>query len=275
MSSNHGGLPSISHAFNIARSGFHTCDALLANATQNMAGQTVDAFKRQYIVCYDLPYQDFGGVGVQSSDTGTITPTGLQVGMGVQPGATYRSFSQGSPIQTGNALDIMIDGDGFLPVQLPDGSLAYTRIGALQKSADGALVMPKTGYLVSPSITLPPNTIAVNINEQGEVHVEVPPGGSQQPAGQLQLATFTSPNGLKAIGDGMYLHTPASGTPTLASPGSSNTGTIKQGWREGSNVNAVEEITALIRTEKIHQMLTKATNAGSKMWGATNQMVNA
>ncbi len=274
MAANHGGLPSINHAFNIARSGFHTCDALLATSTQNMAGQTVDAFKRQYIVCFDLPYQDFGGVGAQSADTGTVVPTGLQVGMGVQPGATYRSFSQGSPMQTGNSLDIMIDGDGFIPVALPGGGTAYTRIGALQRSASGEIVMPKTGYPLASSISLPSNTLAVHINEQGEVFAEIPPGGTQQSQGTLQLATFISPNGLKSIGDGMYLATDASGPATVATPGSSNTGTIKQGWREGSNVNAVEEITALIRTEKIHQMLTKATNAGSKMWSATNQMVN-
>jgi flagellar basal-body rod protein FlgG len=261
---------SIVRAFHITRTGLQLQETNLSVKSQNIAAQGVDGYKRQYLVATDLPYQDFGNVGTNTSDSGTISPTGLQVGLGVQPAGIYRVFTAGDPINTGNSLDVMIEGDGFFQVILPDGTIAYTRVGALQLNAQNQIVMPKTGYVVVPGITLPANTLSVSINQLGEVYTMVQGQTAEQLSGQFQLSTFFNPSGLKAVGDSMFTETSASGSPDNGVPNSNRRGTIKQGWREGSNVNAVEEITDLIKIEKIYDMLTKVLKTGDAMLQSVN-----
>jgi flagellar basal-body rod protein FlgG len=264
-------MASIQNALNIARTGLQSQEALLAIKTQNIASQGVDAFKRQYLIMYDLPYVDYGSLGVNTSKSGSIDTTGIQIGTGVQAAAVYRVFSQGEAIQTGRSLDVMIDGDGFFLVNLPDGTTAYTRVGSFSRDQNNTLVMPKTGYTIQPGITLPSNTLKVSINQIGEVYAETSPG-QETLVGQLQLATFFNPSGLKAMGDSLFVQTNASGQPDTGTPGTNQRGFLKQAYREGSNVNAVEEMTDLIKIEKVYEMLTKAVKTGDAMMGAVNGM---
>lgn len=263
---------SINTAFHATRTGLQVQETLLATKAGNIASQAADGYKKRYCVSYDLPYQDSGGVGASTSDTGTISPTGIQLGSGVQVAAIYAVFTQGDPIQTNNPLDIMIDGDGFIEVTLPDGTTAYTRVGALQKDATGRLVMPKTGFSISPSVTIPATASAVSISPSGQVNVKLAGSASEQLAGQIEIATFVNPTGLRAIGDSMFIETPASGSASKGKPGSDVRGSVRQGYREGSNVNAVEEITDLIKIEKIYEMLTKVLKTGDAMMEAVNRV---
>lgn len=265
-------MASVQNALNIARTGLQSQEALLAVKTQNIASQGVDAFKRQYLVMYDLPYVDYGNLGVNTSKSGSIDTTGIQIGTGVQAAAIYRIFSQGEAIQTGRSLDVMIDGDGFFMVTMPDGTVGYTRVGSLSRDHNNTLVMPKTGYALQPGITLPSNTMKVSINQAGEVYAETSPG-QETLVGQLQLATFFNPSGLKAIGDSLFVETKASGAADKGIPGTNRRGHLKQAYREGSNVNAVEEMTDLIKIEKVYEMLTKAVKTGDSMMASANGMV--
>jgi flagellar basal-body rod protein FlgG len=261
------------NAFHIARSGLQMAEMNLAVKTMNIAGQGADAFKKQYLIIFDLPYRDESGVGTATSANSTVNPTGTQIGLGVQSGGTYRDFSQGESIKTDNSLDVLIDGDGFFEVQMPDGSLAYTRVGAFQLDGANRLVMPFNGYPMAPGITIPSNATQISINALGQIYV-IPAGSTtEQLIGQLQIATFFNPSGLKAIGDSMFVETSASGTPDTGTPASSRRGRIKQGWREGSNVNAIEEMTDLIRIEKIYDMLTKVLKTGDTMWSLLTQAI--
>lgn len=264
----------IAVAFHATRTGLQVQETLLATKATNIASQAVDGYKKRYCVAYDLPYQDHGNVGATTSDAGTVSPTGIQLGSGVLIAATYSVFTPGDRIQTDNPFDVMIEGDGFIEVLLPDGTIAYTRVGALQKDASGRLVMPKTGYPISPSITIPALAKKVSISPSGQVSVELPGDTASSVIGQIQLATFVNPSGLRLLGDSMYVETPASGTPTTGNPGTDLRGTLLQGYREGSNVNAVEEITDLIKIEKIYEMLTKVLKTGDAMMEAINRIRN-
>jgi flagellar basal-body rod protein FlgG len=163
-----------------------------------------------------------------------------QIWLGVQSGGVYRYFTQGDPIQTNNYLDCMVEGEGFFQVTQPDGSTAYTRVGAFKTALNNEIVMPITGCIVQPGLILPTVMTDLRINLQGQVDALVAGSTKEVPVGQFQLATFSNPSGLKAIGDSMFVQTAASGTPNTGTPGSGKIGTIKQGWIEGANVNAVE-----------------------------------
>jgi flagellar basal-body rod protein FlgG len=260
-------------AFNIARTGLQLQELNLSIKSQNLSSQGVDAFKRQYLVAQDLPYQDLAMVGSQTSSTGTIDNTGIQIGSGVKPMAVYRSWSQGDMVNTGEPYDIAIQGEGFYQISRPDGSIAYTRMATFTISPTGQLTTP-AGHPLIPNITIPNNAIAVEINNDGEVAVELS-DGTINIIGQLQLATFINNNGLKSIGDNLFIETPASGTPNLGAPNSDNRGTIMQGWKELSNVNAVEEITDLIKIQRCYEQITKVINTGDSMMEASNRMARA
>jgi flagellar basal-body rod protein FlgG len=256
---------SISNAFHVARTGLQMAETNLGVKAMNIAGQNADGYKKQYMIIQDLPYIDKGGVGTSTSNSNTISPTGTQIGLGVQSGGIYRDFTQGDPIQTNNFLDCMIEGEGFFQVTLPDGSTAYTRVGAFQTGPNNEIVMPKTGYIVQPGLILPTGVTDLRINSQGQVSALVAGSTTEVLVGQFQLSTFFNPSGLKAIGDSMFVQTAASGTPNTGTPGSGKIGTIEQGWREGANVNAVEEMTDLIKIEKIYEMLTKILKTGDEL----------
>lgn len=262
---------SILRAFNIARSGLQVQEKNLSVKAQNLAAQGADSYKKQYMVVHDLPYADDGAVGSFSSSAGTVTPTGAQIGLGVKVGGIYRSFQQGDLLQTDNALDLAIEGQGFYKINMPDGSVAYTRVAAFQQNPQG-LLETITGYTLSPNITIPPNATGIKVNEDGQVMVEIQGQVGYTNIGQIELATFTNPTGLKSIGDSLYLETTASGAPESGIPGKDQRGRIRQGMREGSNVSSVEEITDMIKMQQTFEAITKVIKTGESMMASGNSV---
>jgi flagellar basal-body rod protein FlgG len=239
--------------------------------SNNIANMTTTGFKRQRAEFQDLLYQNLERIGAQSSDQGTIVPSGVQVGVGVKTAAVYRITEQGNLSKTDNTFDLAVQGKGFFRVLLPSGSEAYTRAGSFQVSAEGQLVTPD-GYVVQPAIAIPQDAVDVAINSNGEVQVKLDGQTAPQTVGQLDLATFFNEAGLEAIGDNLLLETPASGAATVGAPGSPGIGTILQGFLETSNVNAVSEITALIQAQRAYEMNSRVITTSDEMLRASTQL---
>jgi len=238
--------------------------------SQNLANQTTTGYKLQRAEFQDLIYQDLRRVGSNSSDVGTIVPTGVQLGLGVKTGAISRNTEQGTVQQTENPLDLAIQGEGYFQIELPNGEIAYTRDGAFKLSPDGEIVT-LDGYIVEPAITVPEDAIDIAINAAGEVEVTLE--GQVEPAnlGQLEVSTFINPAGLEAIGDNLFLETPASGDPIVGIAGEEGVGTLLQGYLENSNVDPVREITNLIVAQRAYEMNSKVITASDEMLQALNQ----
>lgn len=239
--------------------------------SNNIANATTTGYKRRRAEFADLLYQDMRRVGTQSSDTGTIVPAGVQVGVGVKPVAVYRVHEQGNLQMTDNPLDVAIKGQGFFQVDLPDGTTAYTRDGSLKLSDTGEIVT-QDGYPVQPSITVPINALDLTINASGQVEVMVAGNPAPQLLGQLQLATFVNDAGLDAIGDNLLIETAASGGPTTGSPGSTGFGSLQQNFLETSNVNIVSEITDLITAQRTYEINSKVIQASDDMMSTISQL---
>ena len=237
----------------------------------NIANVTTTGFKRSRSEFSDLLYQEYRRVGTQSSDTGTIVPAGVQVGLGVKPVAVYRINEQGSLIATNNQLDIAIKGRGYLQVTLPDGTTAYTRDGALKLSNNGELVNAD-GFLLTPTITVPNNATTLTINANGQIQATIPGQINQQLLGQLQLANFINEPGLQSTGDNLYVETEASGGPTVGNPGDVGFGQLQQFFLEQSNVNMVSEMTDLITAQRAYEINSKVIQASDSMMGTITQI---
>ncbi len=239
--------------------------------SNNIANINTTGFKRQRAEFNDLLYQDLLRAGTSSSDTGTVVPSGIQVGLGVKPAATYRITEQGALNITDNPLDLAINGKGYFAVELPNGDTAYSRAGSLGRSPNGDLVTTN-GFIVQPGITIPDDAVAITINAQGEVLITLDGQTAPSNVGQLQLATFPNEAGLQAIGNSMLLETRASGSATLAAPGSAGYGSIQQGALEGANVNIVAEITNLITAQRAYEMNSRVIQASDEMMSSVNQL---
>ncbi len=232
--------------------------------SNNIANMNTTGFKRQRAVFQDLIYQNLSRVGTQSTDSGTIEPTGIQIGVGVNAGAVYRITEQGSLTSTGNDLDTAIQGKGYFRVTQSDGSSAYTRAGSFQLSATGQIVT-QDGLTVAPGLTVPPDAIDVTINKSGEVLAIISGQVTPTNVGQIELAMFPNESGLEAIGDNLLLETPASGTATPGVPGVGGVGTILQGFLETSNVNPVSEVTDLITAQRAYEMNSRVITTADEM----------
>ena len=232
--------------------------------SNNIANMTTTAFKRQRAEFQDLLYQNLQRPGTQSSDAGTILPTGVQIGVGVRTAAVYRINEQGNLNKTDNDLDLAIDGNGYFSVLLPNGDTAYTRAGALQRSDTGELVTAN-GDPVAPGITIPNDAIDISINANGEVLVKLEGQATDVNVGQFDLVTFFNEAGLEAIGNSLFLETAASGAPNVGVPGSTGFGSLVQGFLETSNVNAVNEITNLITAQRAYKMNSKVITTSDEM----------
>ncbi len=239
--------------------------------SNNIANATTTGYKRRRAEFADLLYQDMRRVGTQSSDTGTIVPAGVQVGVGVKPVAIYRVHEQGNLQMTDNPLDVAIKGKGFFQVDLPDGTTAYTRDGSLKLSDSGEIVT-QDGYTVQPGITVPINALDLTINASGQVEVMIAGNPAPQLLGQLQLATFVNDAGLDAIGDNLLIETEASGGPTTGNPGTPGFGALQQNFLETSNVNIVSEITDLITAQRTYEINSKVIQASDDMMGTISQI---
>jgi len=258
-------------AMNIAASGMMAQQTNVEVIANNIANLNTTAFKRQRAEFQDLLYQSERRVGATSSDTGTIVPVGVQIGIGVKTAAVYRITTQGNLTQTSNPLDLAIQGRGFFQVLQPDGTTAYTRAGSFQLSPTGEIVTAD-GFTVQPGITLPQNTLGLTINPSGQVLAQVAGQTTPQTVGQLQLANFPNEGGLEALGSSLFQETPASGSPVTGAPGSTGFGTINQGLLETSNVDVVSEITNLITAQRAYEMNSKVIQTSDQMLSSLNQI---
>jgi flagellar basal-body rod protein FlgG len=239
--------------------------------SNNIANMNTVGFKRQRAEFQDLIYQDMEKAGAQSSDAGTVVPTGIQIGSGVKTGSVYRITSQGSLTQTNNKLDVAIQGRGYLQVQMPSGETAYTRAGNLSVNNSGQIVTDQ-GYPVLPAVTIPPDATDIAISSSGQVQVTQPGNAAPSIVGQFQLATFVNEAGLEAMGDNLFQVSGASGAAVVGNPGQPGFGTLMQGYTEASNVDAVTEITSLIAAQRAYEMNSKVITTSDQMLATTNQM---
>lgn len=232
--------------------------------SNNIANMTTTGYKRRRAEFQDLIYQNLRRVGSQSSDTGTVLPSGAQVGLGVKTSSIYRIVEQGNLSQTENRFDVAIRGNGYFQVLLPSGETAYTRDGTFGLSPEGTIVT-SDGFTVQPGITVPQNARDVTINANGEVLAKIDGQAAAQNVGQLQTAVFANEVGLEAIGDNMFVQSPASGQAQAAAPGQPGHGSIMQGFVETSNVNVVQEISALITAQRAYEMNSKVITTSDEM----------
>ncbi|MFZ5720839.1 MAG: flagellar basal-body rod protein FlgG [Pseudomonadota bacterium] len=239
--------------------------------SNNIANMNTVAFKRQRAEFQDLLYQTFEAAGTQSSDQGTIVPTGVQVGAGVKAGAVYRVQTQGSLTRTDNPYDLAIDGRGYFQVLQPSGEIAYTRAGNFSVNDQGQLVT-QDGYTVEPAITIPGDAVQVTVSASGQVQVIQAGQTDPNTVGQIELSTFVNEGGLQALGGNLYKETAASGAPTNDVPGAVGFGTLVQGYTEASNVDAVAEITALIVAQRAYEMNSKVISTADTMLATANQV---
>lgn len=258
-------------ALNTAATGMQAQQLNVEVIANNIANMNTTGFKRQRAEFQDLLYQNVERMGVQSSDAGTIVPTGVQVGVGVKAGSVYRVAEQGNLTQTQNIYDVAIQGEGYFIVQLPDGRDAYTRAGNFSLSPDGQIVT-EDGFIVAPGVSVPQDALSVSVNRQGVVQAIMADGSAPQDIGALELARFVNPAGLEAIGDNAFLETPASGLANRGLPGQVGFGTLQQGFLETSNVNAVTEISALITAQRAYEMNSKVITTTDEMLRSTTNL---
>jgi len=254
----------------IAKTGLDAQQMHIDVITNNLANVSTNGFKRSRAVFEDLLYQTLRQPGAQSSQQ-TQLPSGLQLGTGVRPVASERIFNQGNLQQTGNPLDIAIQGGGFLQIQMPDGTTAYTRDGSMRTDSNGQLVT-SSGFAVQPAITIPANTQSITIGRDGVVSVVRQGSSASTQVGTLQLANFVNPAGLLSLGENLYQETTASGTPSVNQPGTNGLGLINQGYAETSNVNVVEELVNMIQTQRAYEINSKAIQTSDQMLQRLSQL---
>ncbi|MFW6413470.1 MAG: flagellar basal-body rod protein FlgG [Oceanicaulis sp.] len=258
-------------ALSTAATGMEAQQLAVEVISHNLANMNTTAFKRQRAEFQDLLYQTISSPGTNSSDAGTIQPTGVQVGLGVNAGSVYRITEQGSLTQTGNTFDVGIAGRGYFRIQLPNGGEAYSRAGNFSLSPDGQIVTAD-GYTVMPGIVIPADARDVSINQEGVVQVLTPGQAEPADAGRIELVTFPNEAGLEQIGDNLLLESAASGAPLAGLPADEGYGLIRQGFVEASNVDAVGEITALIQAQRAYEMNARVITAADEMLAASSNL---
>ncbi|MBK1660554.1 flagellar basal-body rod protein FlgG [Paracraurococcus ruber] len=258
-------------ALQIAGTGMMAQQTNVEVISNNIANMSTTGYKRRRAEFNDLLYQNMRRVGSQSSENGTILPSGTQIGLGVKTSAIYRISEQGSLQQTENRFDLAIRGNGYFQIQLPSGEIAYTRDGTFGLSPEG-LVVTAEGFQVLPGITIPAAARDVTINAAGEVLAKLDGQLNPQNVGQIQTAIFANEGGLEAIGDNLLLATPASGQAQIAAPGQPGHGQLLQGFIESSNVNVVQEITSLITAQRAYEMNSKVITASDEMLSTLSRM---
>ena len=254
----------------IAKTGLEAQQTSMDVISNNLANVSTNGFKKSRAVFEDLLYQTVRQPGAQSSQQ-TLLPTGLQIGTGVRTVATERIHTQGNPQETDNDKDVMVNGAGYYPVLLPDGSTAYTRDGSFQTDANGQLVTSE-GYAVQPAITVPANALTLTVARDGTVSVTLPNTVASTQIGSLQLATFINPAGLDSKGGNLYGETSASGTAQTNTPGTNAAGVLMQGYVETSNVNVAEELVNMIQTQRAYEINSKAVTTSDQMLQKLNDL---
>ena len=254
----------------ISKTGMEAQQMQLDVISNNLANVSTTGFKRANAVFEDLMYQNLRQVGANSSEQSQL-PTGLQVGLGVRTVATSRSFTQGSLQQSGNNLDVAIQGNGFFQVTMPDGTIGYSRDGSFQVDSQGRLVT-SSGLPIANGVTVPANARNLSIGADGTVTAMIPGNVSPQPIGTIALASFVNPAGLEPRGQNLYSESPASGQPSTGTPGANGLGSLMQGFLETSNVNVVQELITMIQTQRAYEMNSKAIQTSDQMLQKLGQL---
>jgi flagellar basal-body rod protein FlgG len=258
-------------ALKIAATGMSAQQMRVETISNNLANMNTTAYNARRAEFSDLHYQQFSRAGTVNASDGTILPTGIQLGVGVRPSAVSVHLTQGALKQTGNDLDIAIEGHGFLEITLPSGDAAFTRDGSLKRNAEGQVVT-SDGFPVAPDLAIPDETISISINPDGEVYAYFRDNIEGQLLGQITLVAFTNPKGLEAMGSNLFRETEASGPAQQGAAGEDGLGIIRQGYLEGSSVDAVREVTELIEAQRGYEMNAKVISAVDQMMGATTQV---
>ena len=254
-----------------AASGMSAQETNLDNIANNLANANTVGFKTRRIQFQDLMYQTVVQPGSASGQQ-TVTPVGLQLGLGTRSASNEIVFSQGAFTETDNPLDLVIQGNGFFQILTPSGSLAYTRAGQFQLDKNGNVVTAQ-GYQLQPQITLPADSQNVSIASDGTVTYTIPGQTAAQQASQIQLASFQNPAGLNGIGNNLFLPTDASGEPTVGAPGGSQgLGTLQQGYVEQSNVSIVNEFINMIQAQRGYESNSKVVQAADQMYQQINNI---
>ncbi|RVV97961.1 flagellar basal-body rod protein FlgG [Mesobaculum littorinae] len=258
-------------ALKIAATGMSAQQMRVDVISNNLSNMSTTGYNARRAEFADLHYQQLSRPGTINAADGTALPTGVQIGLGVRPASVSVQLQQGTLNQTGADLDVAIEGGGYLEVTLPSGQSGYTRDGALKRSAEGQIVT-SDGHPVVPDMTIPADARSVSINAQGEVYAYFTDQVEPQLLGQFSLVDFTNEKGLEAIGSNLFVETPASGPAIVGDPGTDGLGTLRQGYLEGSSVDAVREVTELIAAQRGYELNAKVITAADQMLAATTQV---
>ncbi len=253
-----------------AATGMKANQLYIDNISNNLSNVNTMGFKKSRIDFEDLIYQNLSSSGVQRED-GTSKPAGLQVGLGVSPIANQKIFVQGNLVQTGNATDLAIQGDGFFQIRLPSGEMAYSRDGSLKINSEGYLTNSE-GYLLEPNIVVPEVYENLTISAQGQVAVNIPGEDLPYALGEIETARFVNPAGLESLGGNLYRSTEASGLPLVDLPGNGNHGVLRNQYLEASNVQLVEEMVNMIVAQRAYEVSSKSITTADDMLQTTNQL---
>lgn len=259
------------NALQIAASGMSAQQMRVDVVANNLANMSTTGYNPRRADFADLHYQQLARPGTVSAQDGSVLPTGVQMGMGVRPSSVSTVLGQGSLTQTGGDLDLAIEGKGYLEVSLPSGGTAYTRDGALKRTADG-LIVTNDGFQVSPGITIPSDARDIAINAEGEVYASFSDQVQPQLLGQLSMVGFSNDKGLEAIGSNLFVESPASGPSNVGTAGLDGLGTLRQYYLEESTVDSVREVTELIKAQRGYELNAKVITAADQMLSATTQV---
>jgi flagellar basal-body rod protein FlgG len=254
-----------------AASGMSAQQLNLDTIANNLANSATAGFRQMQLQFQDMVYQNMIAPGSPSS-TSTVS-AGLQIGLGTRTSASEVIQTQGDFNQTGNTLDMAIQGNGFFQVQMPNGTTAYTRAGSFHMNAQGTVVTAEGDQLL-PAITIPESATSVTISQYGVVSATLPGQSTPATLGTIQLANFANPSGLTALGGSLFQQTPASGNPVTDVPGgSTGTGTLQQGYLENSNVDVVTEFVQMILAQRAYESNSKVIHVADDMYSQINGLV--
>ena len=257
-------------AMRTAASGMVAQQMNVDNIANNLANVNTTGYKRTKIEFQDVLYQNLRRAGAATS-VSTVAPTDLAIGYGARAVATVRDFGPGDLMLTGNALDLAISGDGFFQILTPDGTMAYSRDGAFKISADGRIVT-SDGFFLEPDITIPQDASQISVGLDGEVTVLLVGSDEPQSLGQIELARFINPAGLRAVGHNLLVTSVASGLPIVGVPGQDGLGKIDQGALEVSSVQVVDEMVNMIIAQRAYEINSKAIQTSEEMAQIANNL---
>lgn len=255
----------------ICKTGLDAQQTNISVTSNNLANASTVGYKKSRAIFEDLLYQKINQPGGRSS-ADTFLPEGLMIGAGSRVVATQKDFSQGDVETTDNSLDLLINGDGFFQIQLPDGTTAYSRNGQFTHNEEGILVTAD-GNILLPQITIPENATGITVSTNGNVSVQTADATQATDIGQIAVSNFINPAGLEPIGNNLYLETSASGAPIAGTAGENGFGTIRQGQLETSNVKVTEELVNLIQAQRVYEMNSKVLTTVDTMMGNLIQSV--